>query len=195
MIRPILFVLIVIWTVAQSGEVSINSIPDGAEVFMTIKGKSNKVGVTPYKADSDVFYSNANADYFFVEVIKKGHVPYRFLVSKISNIDIEIMAPLVSDSSVADIQKYDNMINNLLRGQQLIRSKNFDGAIELLTKLENEFSEFSIISELKGMAYYFGRRPEEALSSYRQAFSKNTQNVDAYKMKVFLEKKLNVQAQ
>ena len=86
------------------------------------------------------------------------------------------------------------MIGSLFTIQRLIRSFSYDDALIQLGKLEESFSDYSTIYEMKGMVYYFKKMPEEALANYRLAFGKNTENADAYRMKIFLEKQLNVQA-
>ena len=46
--------------------------------------------------------------------------------------------------------------------------------------------------ELLGSAYYLKKDFRSSLGAYRKAFSLNPDNMDAYRMKLYLEKSFNV---
>src|SRR5690606_24299241 len=93
---------------------------------------------------------------------------------------------------ILTVKKHDILMADLFNIQKLIRSNNYSEALAKLEILEKDFPNFSIIPELKGIAYYMSKDIEKALSQFRTAFSKNAENRDAFKMKVYLEKKLGI---
>ena len=67
--------------------------------------------------------------------------------------------------------------------------------INKLEDLEKKNPRLSIIPELRATAMYLNKDVEGALSYYRKAFSVNPDNADAYRMKIYLEKKLGVDSE
>lgn len=175
----------------------IASNPSEAELFAVspADGTKTKLGKTPFKRPlSDLLDNYVKGNIFLLEISKEGYETYRMLVTKTSNVEIDLKVNLTLKNDIKKIKLKDKMIDDLFTAQRLIRSRNFTGAITLLDKLEDKFKKYSVISELKGTTYYLMGNLEKALAEYRLAFSKNTDNVDAYKMKTYLEKKMGVEA-
>ena len=110
-----------------------------------------------------------------------------------ANVDVNINATLQVKSAIKNAKKIDNAINELFEIQRLIRNKNIRKAIALLDDLDKQNLGISIISELRGTALYLLGEYESSLANYREAFRTNSDNKDAYKMKVYLEDKLGIE--
>lgn len=190
----LLFFFFLVTRVSTGGEIKIVSNPVESEVYIQSgNGKSIKVGKTPFNQDLDELIQRyVKSSSFVIEVKKKGYRDYRVLFNKTSNVDIELNANLEVSNDTNKIQEYDIMIGDLFESQRLIRGKNYKDAILKLNELEKKYKQFSTIHELKGIAYYLDKDIEKSLSFFRKAFAVNPQNADAYRMKVYLEKKLNV---
>lgn len=174
----------------------IKSQPEAADIFITTNGKPIRLGSTPYQADlNEIIASYIKTDSFLIELKKPGHMPYRLLLAKTNDVDIELTANLELDKAVSNLKEHDALMNKLFNVQKLIRSRNFKDAIEELSVLEKSYPDFSIIPELKATAYYMNKDVENALSYYRRAFALNPENRDAYSMKVYLEKKLGLDSE
>ncbi len=123
---------------------------------------------------------------------KKGYEDYNVLFTKTSSVDVNLTVNLKVDPKISKIIDHDNLMMALFNVQKLIRGRNISDAIKQLDELEKKYKDFSIVAELKATAYYMNKDVENALAYYRRAFALNAENIDAYKMKVYLEKKLGV---
>lgn len=181
---------------AWGAKLVIKSQPDGAEIFITTNGKPVRLGVTPYEANlTEVMSTYVKSSSFMLELKKQGHNPYRVLLAKTDDVDLELTANLALDQAVSNIKEHDALMNQLFDVQKLVRGKNFRDAIMKLDELEKKHPALSIIPELKATAYYMNKEVENALSYYRRAFALNPDNHDAYRMKVYLEKKMGIDSE
>src|SRR5690606_4290950 len=99
------------------------------------------------------------------------------------------------DKAIINLKEHDALMNKLFDVQKLVRGRNFSDAISQLSNLESQHPSLSIIPEMKATAYYMSKDVEKALSYYRKAFAINPENQDAFRMKVYLEKKLGVDSE
>jgi hypothetical protein len=177
-----------------SAELSIESNPSEAQIYVSTDGKNEiEIGKSPYKQDLGLIIDKYIKKMGFVLIIKKeGHEPYRIFITKTSNVDITLLANLEISRTISNTKKQDRLISELFDIQRLIRSKAYQDAILKLTKLETEFKDISVIYELKATTYYIMKNMEQALAYYRKAFSTNSENIDAYKMKTYMEEKLKL---
>lgn len=183
-------------TEVLASKLVIKSQPEGAEIFVLSSGKPVRLGATPYEADlGEVMNTYVKANSFVVELKKAGHNPYRLMVAKTEDVDLELTANLELNETVSNIKEHDLLMNQLFDVQKLVRGKNFKDALTKLDDLERKHPALSIIPELKATAYYMNKEVENALSLYRKAFALNPDNHDAYRMKVYLEKKLGVDSE
>ena len=132
---------------------------------------------------------------FVIELKKPGHNTYRVLLAKTADVDMELTANLELDQAISNIKEHDLLMNQLFDIQKLVRGRNFRDAVMKLDDLEKKHPGLSIIPELKATAYYMNKEVENALSYYRKAFALNPDNADAYRMKVYLEKKLGIDSE
>lgn len=178
---------------AYGKEIKITSTPSGAEVWVRPLGNFNyqKVGETPYTANvKDIVDNYTKADVFAIELRKVDHQSHRYIMSDMSNADVQINTKLELQDDYALMIKFDEVAQGMFEVQRLIRAKNYDLAINKLDDLLKKFPRLSILYELKGSALYLNKRPVEALELYKEAFKYNPQNFDAFKMKEYLEKTL-----
>jgi tetratricopeptide (TPR) repeat protein len=182
---------------ALAGKITIKSQPDAADIYI-IDGTSKPVplGKTPYESDlEDIIRNYVKSSSFVLELKKDGHDPYRVLVAKTANVDMALTATLELSQAITNIKEHDSLMNELFDVQKLIRARNFTDAINKLEDLEKKNPRLSIIPELRATAMYLNKDVEGALSYYRKAFSVNPDNADAYRMKIYLEKKLGVDSE
>lgn len=190
-----LSILFSISLAATAAKIDIKSNPEEAEIFVYNDDNSapQKLGKTPYNNNLDeLIKTYVKKNNFIVEIRKDGFDPYKVLFTKTSGLDVELSVNLEVSKDIKTIKKHDMLMSELFEVQKLIRSKNFSDALTKLTSLEKEYPHFSIIAELKATNYYMMKDVEKALSYYRKAFALNSENVDSYKMKVYLEKKLGI---
>lgn len=181
---------------ALAAKLTIKSQPEGAEIFVSINGKNVRLGATPYEADlTEVIRTYVKSNSFVIELKKAGHMPYRVLLAKTEDVDLELTANLELDEAISNHKEHDLLMNQLFDVQKLIRGRNFRDALLKLDDLEKKHPTLSIIPELKATSYYMNKEVENALSYYRKAFALNPDNSDAYRMKVYLEKKLGVDSE
>lgn len=191
--------LVLFSSVAKAESFVVTSSPANAEVWVkkNATDPGRKLGETPYTGTLEELYSvSPDGKTSFLQISLKGHVSKEFIL--ISNDDkskLELSVNLIPEPVHASEKKHDTLISEVLKAQALIRSRNYGGAISKLDELEKDYKNFSVIPELKGIAYYMSKDMEKALSMFRTAFSLNSENSDAYKMKVYLEKKMGIDAE
>lgn len=195
----LLLILLVFFhfTLSHASKLSIKSRPDGAEIYiMDSESRPVLIGKTPFEADLDDFIkSYVKSSSFLLELKKDGHDSYRVLLARTTNVDMTLTANLELSKSISNLKEHDLLVNELFDVQKLIRSRNFSDAITKLTDLEKKNPNLSIIPELRATALYLNKEVEAALSFYRKAFAINPDNADAYRMKIYLEKKLGVDSE
>jgi tetratricopeptide (TPR) repeat protein len=178
---------------SMASKLKIKSQPEGADIYLVGNGKPVRLGTTPYEANlNEVINTYVKASSFVLELKKSGHQPYRLMLAKTDDVDLELTANLELDEAVSNIKKHDLLMNQLFDVQKLVRGRNFKDALSKLDDLEKKHPALSIIPELKATAYYMSKDVENALSLYRKAFALNPDNHDAYRMKIYLEKKLGL---
>jgi len=196
--RSILFLgLIFLFTMTKTygDEFRIRSNPEQADIYVknTNTGAKIKIGKTPLTMPLAELISNfAKADVFILELAKDGFEPYRILITKMGSNDIDLLVNLKISKNIKRIKDTDYLISQLFETQRQIRAKDYSGALKKLDKLEEKFPHYSIVYELKASAYYLDKQFKRALNYYRKAFSVNSDNRDAYIMKVYLEKKFKL---
>jgi tetratricopeptide (TPR) repeat protein len=185
----ILFILNLNFAMAK--EIKITSTPAGAEVWVRPLNNLNyqKIGETPYVAKiKDIVDNYVKEEVFVIELRKLDHQSHRYIMSDLSDVDFEINSKLELIDDYSLMLKLDVAGQGMFEVQRLIRSKNYDQAIDKLDELLKIFPRLSILYELKGSSLYLSKKPLEALEMYKEAFKYNPQNFDAYKMKEYLEK-------
>jgi hypothetical protein len=179
----------------NAGKVTITSNPEGSIIYVknAKKGERLKIGKTPFTGNMEQLVSNiSSSSAFVVEVTKPGFDPYRILLTKANDMDIELDVNLEVSRNIKMAQDLDLLTTDLFDVQRMIRGKDFKSSLEKLNLLEKKFPHYSIIAEMKGSVFYFMKEFKRSLGFYRKAFSLNPENREAYQMKIYLEKKFNI---
>jgi len=190
----ILFLILSFCSMASEG-FKISSSPTGTDVYFqkTTSTPKVKIGKTPLvMTDLELSRLLDKNKTFVISLDRDGYQPYRIMLVRTKEVDMVMEVKLTINEEIKTAKKHDNLMSSLFDVQRLIRSNNFADALSKLDKLEKEYKNFSIIPEMKGLTYYMQKDVNKALSMFRIAFSKNPENRDAYKMKVYLEKKLGI---
>jgi tetratricopeptide (TPR) repeat protein len=180
---------------AFAANIEIVSQPAEAEIFIyeNADSKPNLLGKTPFKQDLQTLIDTyVKKSTFIIQLKKDGYNSYNVLFTKTTSVDINLSVNMVVSDNIKNIKKHDMLMQELFTVQKLIRGRNISDALKKLDDLEKKYKGFSIVAELKATAYYMNKDIENALTYYRKAFALNSENIDAYKMKVYLEKKLGV---
>ncbi|OFZ14260.1 MAG: hypothetical protein A2X86_05275 [Bdellovibrionales bacterium GWA2_49_15] len=182
------------WCLAE--ELTVTSNPEQADIF--IKTTSNdagvKIGRTPLKIPmSEVVNNFAKSNVFILEISKEGFDPYRVLLTRTGSNDIELSVNLDVSKNLKLVKDVDYLVTQLFEVQRQIRIKDYVDALKRLDILEKDFPHYSVVYELKASTYYLSKDFSKALSYYRKAFSMNSDNRDAYIMKLYLEEKFKLE--
>ncbi|MGI4993834.1 tetratricopeptide repeat protein [Halobacteriovorax sp. GFR7] len=186
--------LLLLSTSVFAAKFNVKSDPSDCDVYVIDKnGKRVSLGKTPYETDVETMQTNYGANGpVQIEVYKPGFEPYSLSVPMLAKSDIDISANLKVEKDIELAQDFDFLVGDLFDVLRLMRGKNFDLAFAKLEKLELKFPHFSIIHEMKGSISYLKKDFKNSLAFYRKAFGINPKNREAYKMKIYLEKKFNV---
>lgn len=181
---------------AFAKEITVNSTPAKADVKISplSGGNGRKAGETPFKislSEASSTYANGS-DIFIVEVLKEGYETYRILIPQFLKAAINLDVVLEQRTDLETIKKIDKGMADLFEAQRMIRSSNYEGAIQKITEVEKAFPRLSVTKELQAAAYYMQNDYKKALDYYQQAFAANMENLDAYKMVLYLEKAMKV---
>ena len=192
----LLTILALLISSAFAKEITVNSTPTKADVKISplSGGNGRKAGETPYKislSEASTTYANGS-DIFIVEVLKEGYETYRILIPNFLKAAINLDVVLEQKTDLETIKKIDKGMADLFEAQRMIRSSNYEGAIQKITEVEKALPKLSVTKELQAAAYYMQNDYKKALDYYQQAFATNTDNLDAYKMVLYLEKAMSV---
>jgi tetratricopeptide (TPR) repeat protein len=177
---------------AWAEKIMITSNPSDAEVNIlnNLTGKKIKIGKTPFESSVGEVLSNfGGGNVFMLEVGKEGFQPFRLLVARSGKNDLELIVNLPVDKEIEQVQSVDKLVAELFDVQRLLRGKAYQGALKKLEELEKSHPHYSVIYEIKASAYYLKKDFKNSLAMYRKAFGLNPENYDAYRMKLYLEKK------
>lgn len=180
---------------SHAAEFKVDSTPSNADIFVRKKLTEApiKVGTTPFIGDLDQIKNQYGLPQnFFIELTKEGYKQFNIMLSPIQKSDIEMNVKLDITENLKLTKKFDEIANNLFEAQRLTRDKNYDGALKELEKAEALEKDLSIINEMRGGIFYLKKDFNAALGAYRKAFSLNTQNSEAYSMKIYLESTLGL---
>lgn len=179
---------------AFAGELVINSSPKDCEVFLVDSktGKKSAVGKTPFESTVEQVAGGKSDGALQIEVSKPGFIPYNIALPTSVGADIKLFANLEVEKDVKMNQDFDLLVGDLFDVLRMVRVKDYKNSFAKLEKLEKKFPHFSIIYEMKGMISYLRKNYKEALGFYRKSFGLNPKNREAYRMKVYLEKKFKL---
>jgi tetratricopeptide (TPR) repeat protein len=189
-------IILFLTSCSSSRVISIKSTPQNAEVFVNEigSGKREKIGETPLLMDEKLLKKVVNTGKapVMIEVELPGYLKQTFVVNDLgkANIDYDIQFKTLNYSNI--INKIDNVTTNLFKVQKLLRAGSYDSSLKILNELSKNYPSSSIINELMGSAYYLKKDYPNSLVYYDLATKFDQANVDAYRMKKYLEDELGV---
>ena len=191
-----LLLILVNFSFAHANDLVISTTPDNAEIRIKRLTEVNarKAGQSPFKMSLSQLITNfaSGSDMFMIEVVKEGHETYRTVLPSFVKSDVSMQVVLQPRADWEEYKKIDKAIAELFEAQRMIRSKNYDGATKKIEEVEKNYPHLSVTRELKASSYYLRNDYKKALDYYQQAYYANTENLDAYKMMVYLEKAMGV---
>ncbi len=180
---------------AGAEEIAITSNPEEVNIFVknAQTGQELNIGKTPYKGDVEALTANvANGSVFMIELRKDGFETYRILVTKAGKSDIAVNVNMEVSKDMSMTQDFDLLTGDLFDVQRMVRTKDYQSALKKIEMLEKKFPHFSVVYEMKASVFYLMKEFKRSLTFYRKAFATNPKNRDAYRMKIYLEKKFKV---
>jgi len=196
--RFLIFFTTIIFTLSSSlaKDLVVNSTPDKADVRITSLNGTDvkKAGETPFKiplSEASATYANG-ADVFIVEVFKDGYETYRLVIPEFLKADLTLDVILTQRADLETLKKVDKSMADLFEAQRMIRSKNYLGALKKIDEVDKLMPKLSVTKELQAATYYLQNDYKKAFDYYQQAFAANTENLDAYKMILYLEKAMGI---
>ncbi|MBC98111.1 MAG: hypothetical protein CME63_10195 [Halobacteriovoraceae bacterium] len=179
----------------NAGKVTIDSSPADCEITVINpeNGMKTVLGKTPYDTDMAQLKSNVGDNGVVqLDIQKAGFQKYHMALPIVGSSDIKVFANLEVENDVKLTQDIDLLMADLFDVLRMVRVQDFNNGMKKLELLEQKFPHYSIIYEMKGMISYLRKNFKEALNFYRKSFGLNPKNREAYRMKVYLEKKFNV---
>lgn len=196
LIKQLFIFYIFILNLSFADEIKIASDPSEANIFIRDFGGTvkHKLGKSPYNGNvQDLANTYAKSNFFMLILEKDGFQSQSIALSDLLKSDINLKVNL---EPVQDFIKYKNIdksISEMFEAQRLVRSQQFDNALEILKRIESSESNLSSVPELMGAIYYLKKDLKTSLAYYKKAFRLNPDNKDAFQMKAYLEKSLGVE--
>lgn len=180
----------------MSRELTIKSTPEEADVYIKELGspEMEKVGQTPLIVGEDIVkkLGNTGKTPVIIEVRKSGYAKQQLILNEIGKTDMKYEVKLEETSFANMVSSLDNVGSELFEAQRLMRSGSLENSLEILARLNSKYPHSSLINELMGAAYYLKKDYSNSLVFYDTAYRYNQKNLDAYKMKKYLEDELGV---
>lgn len=174
-------------------DLKVSTYPEASEIFVKALSDSDfkKIGVSPLSISFDDIVKNfTNSDVFIVEIRKDDYKPFRIIISEFGSADVELTTRLEAKNDYEMTSSIEEVASEILESQRLVRASKYDEGLEKLRQLEKKYSKVSLISEMQGNIFYLKKDYRKALDAYTTAFLHNPKNLDAYRMKLYLEKSL-----
>ncbi|HLE12662.1 MAG: hypothetical protein A2504_10060 [Bdellovibrionales bacterium RIFOXYD12_FULL_39_22] len=166
------------------------------DVFAKTAGEKEfkKVGTTPYKVEFNELRKTMNLSKIpmVFEIRKATYITRQFVVVDMGSADMNLYFELEESRDLEEVDRMNKLSSRLFEAQRLIRAKNYNDGTKLLAELAQEYPYASIVYELQGGLYYLKKEMQNALDAFSTALKYDPKNVVAFRMKRFLEAKLNV---
>lgn len=162
-----------------SNQLTVESTPEGADVYVVGNNSKQKVGKTP------MTLTNSNAPALFkdtiqVSVQKEGFKSESFMVPPASTTaNGRISAQLAQMDSATTTNEVSEGVAQILR---MIYKKNYGEAERSLSTYTTKFANVPIFWDLLGNVHYLQKNLDRALSSYQTSLSLNPQNAETQRM-------------
>ena len=202
-------------TACSSGQLIIDSLPQGGSVFLRTSGDSyEKLGQTPYiRLMSDITSIRWTNDSLSLEIRKEGFVPKSLVITdphsssdikittSLRKLDEQLRELLKSEVSRDDdgnlthipIKGVNLLMDEIFEAQRLIRVSRFSDARQKLNSIQEQNPNLSIVYELRGGLFYLQKDYVSALDDYTEAVKYNPNNLQTINMHKYLKKMLRVE--
>lgn len=189
-LAALLTVLSLFASACSTTKITFESNPIGANIYVTPMGSSvpKLVGQTPVQVMQDEMNRETwGSGPAYIEVQKEGYVTEKVLITELSRIHTVMRFNLLPATQFKEGREVDSIVEGVLQVQQLIKQKRYDEALTILKQMETKAPDVSVIYELQGAAYLAMNKIGEALVAYRLAIRYNPSNLDASRMKSYIE--------
>ncbi len=170
----------------SSGTIKVESLPEGAEIFISVNGQMpRKVGVTPLVVQESQI--NSGNESFQISVSKEGFLSENILAPgsifpRSSTVQVklkEINTGKKVGQNDDSLQKISSSIAQIVDN---IKNKEYDLAEKNLVNLQSQFPSVSTIYELLGNVFYLKKDLAKAHGFYKRALDLNPNNSDTSRM-------------
>ncbi len=189
----LIFSLSFIFFGCATSSVFIDTLPPGAEVYMSTGGTTGEnilLGTSPIQLTHneivEKFNSNGPLNLF---AKKEGFESTQTYVTEIpNNSDLHVTLSLKNEMDADRTLKMNKTLDMLFESQRLVKVGRYEDAIKQLQQIQTEYPYLSAPMEMQGGIYYIQKDYTKALDSYQKASRLNPQNTELVSMKRYLEK-------
>ena len=175
----------------SSASIKFQSAPEKAQVFahsMGTAGEMLLLGDTPLTISAaDLNKKLGASGPVLVEFRKAGHLTSKLFVTDLSSTALTVNTELVASNGLEDMDKLNNLIDQVFESQRLARALRPDDALRALAELKKTYPQVAAIYELEGGIFYMGKKYKEALDSYGQAIKYNPKSSSSIRIHDALE--------
>ena len=175
----------------SSASIKFQSAPEKAQVYAHSLGTAGEMlllGDTPLTISaSDLNKKLGASGPVLVEFRKPGHLTSKLFVTDLSSTALTVNTELVASNGLEDMDKLNNLIDQVFESQRLARALRPDDALKALAELKKTYPQVAAIYELEGGIFYMGKKYKEALDSYGQAIKYNPKSSSSIRIHDALE--------
>lgn len=181
-----------------SSMIRIESVPDKAEVTVSILGgnKRQVLGTTPLNQTE--IPAEFKGMPVTLEISHPGFLTETIIVPDLSGINIDLRKSLTSiekasaQDKIATIEKMNRSVDLLFDAVNKAQMNNKEGALRTLAEVKSKQPDLSATYEIEGNIYMMNGDYKSALASYTEALKYNPDQINLLQMKARLEKILGV---
>jgi len=160
---------------------TVNSVPEGADIYLVTDNDRQKLGVTPAEVDPKALGSHSN---YHLLISKPGFAPQSFLfesrrVSSKGRIFAELQKDIAQEQG-GESTRFNEEVDQVARKVAMIQAsllKHDFGQAEIFAKeLLSERPKLGVAWSLLANTFYLQKRNSEALSSYEKALEYDPEN-------------------
>jgi tetratricopeptide (TPR) repeat protein len=162
-----------------SGTVEINSLPQDAHVsIVNSDGSFKDLGKVGNFSENQIF---ATGDTVQLYISRNNYVPQSVVLTKgvfpkRYNISVNLKRDGSDQTNVAE--SIEEVAKAIAASYNLLKEKDYDGVIRLLTPIANKYSGVSVTNDFLGNAYYLKGNYRKAYKYYSLALQTNPNNFD-----------------
>jgi len=194
----IFIILIVFLQSCTSSMIRIESVPEKAEVSVSVLGgnKRQVLGMTPLtQVEIPAEFKGVPVT---IEISHPGYLTETIIVPDVSGLNIDLRKNLTSvenatsQEKVARIEKLNRSIDLIFEAVNKAQMNNKEGALKTLAEVKNRQPDLSAAYEIEGNIYMMNGDYKSALVAYTEALKYNPDQINLIQMKARLEKTLGV---